>query len=95
MLTEDGTLIGSAVGGADRVVLRVVTLPPCEITGLMVTVLKTCAVLSANVWGAVLADEAMVDVTVVVVTGGGTMKEKMGAVDASVIELVKVLVFVE
>jgi len=52
-------------------------------------------VLSANVWGAVLADDAMVDVTVVVVTGGGTMKEKMGAVDASVIELVKVLVFVE
>ncbi len=52
--------------------------------------------LSATVWGAVLAeDDATVDVTMVVVIGGGTMKENMGAVDASVIELVKVLVSVE
>ncbi|KAK0250777.1 hypothetical protein LTR01_006350 [Friedmanniomyces endolithicus] len=94
-LTEDGTLIGSAVGTADSVVLRVVTLPLCDITGLMVTVLKTWAVLGANVWGAVFADDATVDVIVVVVLGGGTKRENMGAVDASVIELVKVLVFVE
>jgi len=77
------------------VVLRVVTLPLCDITGLMVTVLKTWAVLGANVWGAVFADDATVDVIVVVVLGGGTKRENMGAVDASVIELVKVLVFVE